>query len=63
MYYLPLATPAGHLPLLEVNGQTISESMTIARFLAREFDLGGKTSWEQARADMVGECAADTLAG
>jgi glutathione S-transferase len=31
----------------------ISQSLTIARFLAKEFGLAGKTNLEQAQADMI----------
>ena len=37
--------------------------MTIARFLANEFGLAGKTNLEKARADMIVDCVSDMLAG
>ena len=45
--------PLGQLPVLEFDGQVLSQSLTIARFLAKEFGLAGKTNLEQAQADMV----------
>lgn len=52
-------TPFGQLPLLEVEGVTLCQSQTIARFLARKFDLVGKTDLEQARSDMIVDCFGD----
>ena len=46
------ATPCGQIPVLNYNGVEISQSMAIARFLANEFGLAGKTNLEKARADM-----------
>lgn len=53
--------PFGQVPVLEYNGVKISQSMTIARFLAREFGLAGKTNMEMALADMVVESTLDVL--
>jgi len=53
--------PFGQLPILEVDGVKLSQSNTIARFLARRFKLAGKTDLEQARADMLADCYEDTL--
>lgn len=54
-------TPFGQLPVLRVDGHEICQSHTIARYLAREFGLAGKTSLEQARTDMVVECIDDMM--
>jgi hypothetical protein len=35
--FLSLATPFGHVPLLEVDGVVIAESSAINRYLARQF--------------------------
>ncbi|XP_035670542.1 hematopoietic prostaglandin D synthase-like [Branchiostoma floridae] len=45
------STPMGVLPILEVDGITLSQSMSIARFIARETGLDGKTRLERAQAD------------
>ena len=42
-------TPCGQLPVLCYNGTEIGQSMTIARFLAKEFGLAGKNNLEVAR--------------
>jgi len=52
-------TPFGQLPLLEVDGVTLCQSKTIARFLAGQFGLAGETPRDRARADMLFECADD----
>jgi len=44
-------TPWGSLPLLEVDGNVIGQSMTIARFIAKEGGLAGRTHYEQALID------------
>ncbi|CAH1248716.1 HPGDS [Branchiostoma lanceolatum] len=46
-------TPMGQVPILEFDGQVICQSMAIARFVAREAGLLGKTLLDQARADML----------
>lgn len=48
------------LPVLEIDGKVyISQSMAIARYLAREFGLGGKTPLETTRIDEISECFHD----
>jgi glutathione S-transferase len=53
-------TPFGQLPVLEVNKNVrLCQSKTIARYLAGQFDLVGKTELDKARADMIVECIDD----
>ncbi|XP_019622110.1 PREDICTED: hematopoietic prostaglandin D synthase-like [Branchiostoma belcheri] len=52
-------TPFGHLPVLEVDGVTLSESTTIARFVAKRAGLAGEGDVQQARADMVVDAVRD----
>ncbi len=33
----------------------------MARFLAKEFNMAGKTNWEQAKGDMLVDCCTDLL--
>ena len=44
---------------MEFNGTTITQSMAIARFLAKEFNLAGKNRMEEAQADMIVDCITD----
>jgi glutathione S-transferase len=53
-------TPFGQLPTLEVDGVKLCQSLTIARFVARRFNLAGTTELDQAYADMVVDCIEDT---
>ena len=53
----------GQLPVLEVDGKTIGQSMTIARFLARRYNLAGKNDLEEAEADMLVDSMTDTFEG
>ena len=39
-------TPLGQLPYLEIDGVKLPQSIAIARFIAREFNLAGKTNLE-----------------
>ena len=57
------ALTLGQLPVLEVDGKTIGQSMTIARFLARRYNLAGKNDLEEAEADMLVDSMTDTLEG
>jgi len=52
-------TPLGTLPVLEVNGLTITQSVPVARFIAKKHGLYGKSPMDQAIGDMVVEIAAD----
>jgi len=45
----------GQLPVLKYNGEMLSQSQAINRFLARELGFYGKSSWEAARIDEVCE--------
>ena len=45
--------PFGQLPVLEVDGNTICQSMAIARYLASECGLAGSSSLVKAQVDEV----------
>ena len=51
--------PYGQLPILEYNGEVLCQSITIARFLAKQFGLAGDTSLESAQADEVVDSITD----
>ncbi|GFR73993.1 glutathione S-transferase [Elysia marginata] len=45
--------PFGQMPVLEVDGYKMAQTVAICNYLAREFGLGGKTSLETASIDQV----------
>ena len=57
--------PLGQLPVLEVDGTKLPQSIAIARFLAKQFQLAGKDNLEQAKVDAVADTISDltTAAG
>ena len=48
---------------MEVDGKTIAQSMSIARFLARRYNLAGKNELEEAEADMMVGVMDDAFSG
>uniref|UniRef100_A0A1B6I8A3 glutathione transferase n=1 Tax=Homalodisca liturata TaxID=320908 RepID=A0A1B6I8A3_9HEMI len=46
-------SPWGKCPLLEINGQTVSQNLAICRYLGKEAGLGGKDNWEDLRIDEI----------
>jgi glutathione S-transferase len=54
--------PLGQMPLLEYDGIKIPQSITIARFLAKQFQLAGRDNVEQAKADAVVDTISDMSA-
>ena len=49
--------PLGQLPVLEFNGEKLPQSISIARYVARQFNLAVKDELESAKCDVV----ADTI--
>lgn len=43
----------GSMPYVEYDGETIGQSTTVARFLAKKAGLAGRNELEQAQADMI----------
>ena len=56
-----LTMPLKQIPVLEVDGVMLPQSMSIARFLARQFNLAGKDNLEQAKVEAVADSATDLL--
>lgn len=59
--FYPLATPIGKLPVLKCDDFELPQSLSIARFLAREVNLAGKNSIEQAKADAIVDTVIELL--
>merc|ERR1712170_105456 len=54
--------PNGQLPAMEEDdGKMLSQSMAIARYLAKKHNLAGANAWESAQCDMVIDCVGDML--
>ncbi|XP_075169080.1 glutathione S transferase S1 isoform X2 [Haematobia irritans] len=45
--------PMGQMPVLEVNGKRVHQSISMARFLAKTVGLCGATPWEDLQVDIV----------
>nr|QCX41803.1 glutathione S-transferase [Pagiophloeus tsushimanus] len=52
-------TPFGKLPILEIDGKRVSQSVAIARYLAKQFGLLGKNDWEALQADSLIDALGD----
>ena len=59
MAALKPSLPFGQLPLLEYKGETLSQSMAIAKFLAQEFGLAGSNALEAAKMDEIVDAVND----
>jgi glutathione S-transferase len=53
--------PLGQMPVLEVDGVKLLQSLSIARFLAKQFNLAGKDNLEQAKVDSVVDTMTDAM--
>ncbi|CAF3354948.1 unnamed protein product [Rotaria sp. Silwood1] len=53
--------PLGQIPVLEINGFKLPQSISIARYLAKEFHLAGKNNLEQAKVDAVADTLTDLI--
>merc|ERR1711909_248817 len=58
---LKTSLPLGQLPVLTVEGKTIGQSITIARYLAKRFGLAGKTDLAAAEADQAVDALTDLM--
>ncbi|CAF1313329.1 unnamed protein product [Rotaria sordida] len=54
-------TPLGHIPVLEYEDVKLPQSVSIARFLAKQFQLAGRDNFEQAKVDAVGDTIGDAM--
>jgi glutathione S-transferase len=51
--------PLGQIPVLEVDGVKLPQSISIARYLANQFQLAGRDNLEQAKVDAVVDTVTD----
>lgn len=49
--------PMGQMPVLEVDGQRVHQSVSIARYLAKRVGLAGDNDWE----NLLIDTAVDTV--
>ena len=54
-------TPLGQLPYLAVDNVKLPQSIAIARYVAREFNLAGRNNLEQAQADAIVDTILDLV--
>lgn len=47
------AFPFGQVPVLEIDGKQINQSLAIARYLGKQFNLGGKDALEDLEIDAI----------
>lgn len=53
------AFPLGQMPLLEVDGHRVHQSIPISRYLAKRVGLAGKNEWEDLNIDIALETVND----
>ena len=45
--------PFGQVPVLEVDGKKVCQSVAISRYLAKQFGIAGKNDWEALEIDVT----------
>ena len=56
--------PIGQVPYLEIDGDLkLPQSLAVARYLAREYNLAGHNNLESAKADAVVDTCIDLMTG
>lgn len=56
------ATPFGQVPILEVDGKKVCQSVAITRYLAKQCGLAGKDDWEALEIDSTVDTINDVRA-
>lgn len=51
--------PLGQVPVLEVDGQQVHQSIAIARYVAKKVGLAGQNDWESLLIDVVVDTISD----
>lgn len=52
-----IAMPMGQMPVLEVDGHRVHQSISMARYVAKRVGLGGTNDWE----NLILDTAVDTV--
>jgi len=58
---LKAGAPFGQLPFLEIDGLKLCQANAISRYLAKKYNLAGKTDKDQALIDMIIDCLDDAV--
>lgn len=53
----------GQLPVLEIDGKKVYQSLAIGRYLGKQFGLAGKDDWENLQIDIMAATIDDFRAG
>lgn len=56
-FRISIAMPMGQMPVLEVDGHRVHQSISMARYVAKRVGLGGANPWE----DLIIDTAVDTV--
>uniref|UniRef100_A0A0B7A527 Glutathione transferase n=1 Tax=Arion vulgaris TaxID=1028688 RepID=A0A0B7A527_9EUPU len=56
-----LTAPLGQVPFVEIDGVVFSQSLAIAQYFAREFNLYGKTNLDGLEIDQISQITADFI--
>ena len=52
-FFVSIAMPMGQMPVLEVDGHRVHQSISMARYVARRVGLAGANDWENLLIDTV----------
>lgn len=47
------AMPMGQMPVLDIDGVRVHQSLAIARYIAKKVQLAGSNAWEDLQIDIV----------
>lgn len=60
-FLLPAAMPMGAMPVLDIDGKRVHQSVAMTRFLAKEVGLVGENSWQDMEIDIIVDIIKDFL--
>ncbi|XP_039300765.1 glutathione S-transferase-like [Nilaparvata lugens] len=56
-------TPFGQVPVLEIDGKSVWQSVAISRYFGKKADLAGKDEWESLMIDVIVDTFTDFRLG